>query len=169
METANQNTGPRKRRSLQRGSIFRRSVAIFPMLLLPVLIYLIMVMFAGQPSDLNVPGMVASLDYTLLQVPMISGVRWQLRAGDLLLLFGLAMLAIEIAKATSSKSVSIANHAASMVILLIGLILFLTVRGFATSTFFLLTMMMLFDVLAGAVVTIVSARRDFGVGDGIVS
>ena len=105
----------------------------------------------------------------MLQIPMISGVSWRLQAGDLLLLFALGMLAIEIAKATSSKSGSIANHAVSMGILLICLVLFLTVSAFATSTFFLLTMMVLFDVLAGAMVTIISARRDFGVGDGFAS
>jgi hypothetical protein len=49
------------------------------------------------------------------------------------------------------------------------LILFLSVGSFATSTFFLLTMMVVFDVLVGATVTIVSARRDFGVGDGLAN
>jgi hypothetical protein len=34
----------------------------------------------------------------------------------------------------------------------------------ATSTFFLLTLMVLLDVLAGFIVTIVSARRDVDLG-----
>jgi len=49
---------------------------------------------------------------------------------------------------------------------LLCLIEFLALKSFATSEFFLLTMMCFLDVLAGAMVTIVSARRDFGVGDG---
>lgn len=139
------------------------------MLVLPLFIYFLMAIFSGGRSDPNIPSIVSSLDTNVLSIPMISGVTWQLPAGDLLLLLALAMLAIEVAKATSSKSGSIANHAVSMGLLLVCFILFLTVAAFTTSTFFLLTMMVLFDVLAGAMVTIVSARRDFGVGDGFAS
>ena len=96
---------------------------------------------------------------------MVHTALWRLA----LLLIGLLMLAIEIAKATSSRSVSIANHIVSMGLLLLCVILFLGVGSYATSTFFLLTMMVVFDVLVGAMVTIISARRDFGVGDGMVS
>ena len=158
-----------KRTSLPRGSLFRRGLTVFPMLVLPILVYAFMALFSGARAEPGIPAMAGSLGSTVLQIPMISGVKWQLQAGDLLLLFALAMLAIEIAKATSSKSGSIANHAVSMGILLLCFILFLTVAAFATSTFFLLTMMVLFDVLAGAMVTIISARRDFGVGDGFAS
>lgn len=142
---------------------------MLPMLVFPIMLYILMAMFAGGRADPEVPAMARSLGTSVLQIPMISGVDWRLQAGDLLLLFALGMLAIEIAKATSSKSGSIANHAVSMGVLLVCFILFLTVAAFATSTFFLLTMMVLFDVLAGAMVTIISARRDFGVGDGFAS
>jgi hypothetical protein len=52
---------------------------------------------------------------------------------------------------------------ASMVLFIFCLIEFLLFASFATSTFFLLTMMVLVDALAGMIVTIVSARRDFGI------
>jgi len=45
------------------------------------------------------------------------------------------------------------------------LVEFLLLPAFQTSVFFILTFMCLLDVLAGVVVTIVSARRDFSVGD----
>ena len=45
------------------------------------------------------------------------------------------------------------------------LIAFLLHANFATSVFFIITIMSLLDVLAGVVVTIVSARRDFGVSE----
>ena len=125
----------------RRGSFFRRGVTVFPMLLVPVFIYVIMALFAGSRADPDLPAMTQSLQATLLSIPMISGVAWRLQAGDLLLLFALGMLAIEIAKATSSRSGSIANHAVSMGILLLCFVLFLTVAAFATSTFFLITMM----------------------------
>lgn len=155
--------------SLRRGSLFRRGLTVFPMLVLPILIYCIMAVFAGERTDPDLPAMSGSLGVALLEIPMISGVNWRLEAGELILVFALGMLAIEVAKATSSKSGSIANHAVSMGLLLVCFILFLTVAAFATATFFLLTMMVLFDVLAGAMVTIISARRDFGVGDGFAS
>ena len=83
-----------------------------------------------------------------------------------LLFLGLAMLFIEIIKATSTRSTAIANHAASMFVLLFCFVELLLLKSFATSEYFLLTTMCFLDVLAGAMVTIVSARRDFGVGDG---
>ena len=55
-----------------------------------------------------------------------------------------------------------------MAIFVLSLIAFLLVRNFASSVFFLLILMMLLDVIAGFMVTIVSARRDFGVGGGLL-
>ncbi len=155
-----------RKSSLRKGSFLRRGMTIFPMLVLPVLIYILMATLAGGRVDPEFPAISRSLETTVVHIAMISGVDWRLQGRDLLLLFALAMLAIEIAKATSSKSGSIANHTVSMGLLLVCLVLFLTVAAFATSTFFLLSMMVLFDVLAGVMVTIISARRDFGVGDG---
>ena len=153
----------------RRGSMTRKGIAMFPLLALPWLLYILIAMFSGDRGASELPAVTGALEATVFKLGMISGVTWRLEAGDLLLLLGLLMLAIEIAKATSSRSVSIANHVASMGLLLLCLILFLSVGSFATSTFFLLTMMVVFDVLVGATVTIVSARRDFGVGDGLAN
>jgi hypothetical protein len=40
-------------------------------------------------------------------------------------------------------------------------------HAFATSVFFLIMLMTLLDVMAGFMVTIASARRDFSVADGL--
>jgi hypothetical protein len=61
--------------------------------------------------------------------------------------------------------VAIINHALSMALFIICLVELLLASAFATSTFFLITLMVLLDVLAGFIVTIVSARRDFGISD----
>ena len=149
-----------------RRGIFAVSLTVFPLLVFPVAIYAVMAMAGGTATETGLPGILGVLDSSLFSLPMASDVRWQLRVSDCLLLFSLLMLSIEIVKSTSSKSGAIINHAASMVLLLVCLVLFLLVGNFATSTFFLITMMALLDVLAGVMVTIVSARRDFGVGDG---
>ena len=87
--------------------------------------------------------------------------------GDLLLLAGLIVLFIELLKSTTSRRTAIVNHALSMLLFVGCLVEFLLAPAFATSAFFLLTVMVLLDVLAGFIVTIVSARRDvdFGHGD----
>jgi hypothetical protein len=50
-----------------------------------------------------------------------------------------------------------------MGLFIVCLIEFLLLRSFASPTFFLLTAIVLLDAMAGMVVTIVSARRDFDV------
>ena len=148
----------------------------FPLLLFPVLIYNLMAFVFGggdaEAAEAAVEGaktfspMLDNLASGLFSVPMISGVHWTVTSGDALLLFAVAMLFLEIIKATSTGTSTIFNHALSMVIFIICLVEFLLFPQFATSVFFIITMMTLLDVLAGVMVTIVSARRDFGVGEG---
>ena len=59
------------------------------------------------------------------------------------------------------------NHAASMAVFVIAMIGFFMFSSFATSVYFFLMLMALVDVVAGSMITIVSARRDFGIGDGV--
>jgi uncharacterized membrane protein len=52
-----------------------------------------------------------------------------------------------------------------MVLFIVCLVEFLLFPAFATSTFFLLMLMVLLDVLAGFIVTIVASRREIDVHD----
>jgi hypothetical protein len=99
-------------------------------------------------------------------IGMVSGANWLISSGDILVILSLAFFFVEILKSTSTGTASIANHAVSMIVFIICLIEFLLFPNFATSVFFILTIMSLLDVLAGVVVTIISARRDFTVGEG---
>lgn len=154
------------RRTRARGGLLGRSLTVFPVLVLPIGLYILIAIFSGSSADPAIPGVQGALDARLFQISMLSGASWQFRLGDLVLLFALLALAIEIVKSTSTKSGAIINHAVSMGLLVFCLIGFLVFSSFATSVFFMMTMMCLLDVLVGAMVTIVSARRDFGVGDG---
>jgi hypothetical protein len=60
--------------------------------------------------------------------------------------------------------VAIVNHALSMILFVFVLVEFLLIKGFATSTFFLIVVMVMLDVLAGFIVTIISARKDLDFG-----
>ena len=67
-------------------------------------------------------------------------------------------------KSTSSQRIAIINHALSMILFIGVLVEFLLLPGFATSTFFLIVIMILLDVLAGFIVTIIASRKDFDFG-----
>jgi hypothetical protein len=96
---------------------------------------------------------------------MTSGGIWAVSASDLMLTVSLVILFIELLKSTTSRRVAIINHALSMALFIGCLVELLLLGTFATSTYFLITLMVLLDVLAGFIVTIVSARRDVGFTD----
>ncbi|WP_202388822.1 hypothetical protein [Pontixanthobacter aquaemixtae] len=136
---------------------------IFPFLAIPVLVYNFIAMSAGTSVEGGPPAMLQLVDATALTLPMISGVNLELGWGDLLIVFAVIFLFIEVIKATSTASTGIINHMLSMFLFILCVIEFMIFESFATSTFFIITMIVLLDALAGMVVTIVSARRDFGV------
>jgi len=131
-----------------------------PLLLIPVVLYNLVVLFGRDPATGAVDGD-ALLRDPIVTLPMASGAQWSVGAGDLILFVGLILLFFELVKSTSSQRAAIVNHALSMVLFIAVLIEFLLLRGFATSTFFLIGVMVLLDVLAGFIVTIIASRRDF--------
>jgi len=136
--------------------------AALPLLVLPVLAYnLAALTLAGGFSSVEASIRMAE---PLFSVAMTSKVDWPITLGDLMLAGGLIVLFIELLKSTTSRRTAIVNHALSMVLFVACLVEFLLAPAFATSTFFLLTLMVLLDVLAGFIVTIVTARRDVGFG-----
>ena len=150
------------------GAIF----GIFPLILIPVLIYNI-IAFGGSALK-NAQSVRLQMGDTALQIPMASSetmknstgvptiehVQWLMTWGDVLVLLALVLLFIELLKSTSTGTSAIFNHALSMLVFIACLVEFLLHPAFATSTFFLIMVMSLLDVLAGVIVTIVSARRD---------
>ncbi|WP_395445568.1 hypothetical protein [Caulobacter sp. UC70_42] len=137
--------------------------AAVPLLALPVIIYnLIALTLAGGFKAMD-----ASVRMTdrLFTIHMTSRAEWGVSLGDLLLAASLVVLFVELLKSTTSRKIAIINHSLSMVLFIACLVEFLLAPAFATSTFFLITLMVLLDVLAGFIVTIVAARRDVDFGD----
>ncbi|NBB64594.1 hypothetical protein GVN18_35650 [Pseudomonas sp. ODNR1LW] len=135
-----------------------------PLLLLPVVLYNIVVLF-GASGNIGMAQADALLRDPIFSIPMASGAQWNIGSGDLILFLGLILLFFELIKSTSSQKVAIVNHALSMVLFIVVLVEFLLIRGFATSTFFLIVVMILLDVLAGFIVTIIASRKDFDLGN----
>ena len=133
-------------------------LGIFPLILVPVLIYNL-IAFGGTAFQ-GAMKVRDQFDGVAMRIEMASQVVWVVHWGDVLLLLALIMLFVELLKSTSTGTSAIFNHALSMLVFIVCLIEFLLHPAFATSTFFLIMIMSLLDVLAGVIVTIVSARRD---------
>lgn len=139
--------------------------AAFPLLALPVLLYnLIALTLTGGFGSMDASGRIVE---PLFALHMTSRAAWPVTLGDLILAVALVVLFIELLKSTTSRRVAIVNHSLSMILFIVCLVEFLLAPAFATSTFFLLTLMVLLDVLAGFIVTIVAARRDIDLSPGI--
>ena len=136
-----------------------------PLLLIPVVIYNIVVL-SGMMGSNGALQADAVLRDPIFSIPMTSGANWDVGVGDLILFMALILLFFELLKSTSSQKVAIVNHALSMILFVGCLVEFLLMKGFATSTFFLIVVMVMLDVLAGFIVTIIAARKDLDFGGG---
>lgn len=130
-----------------------------PLLFIPVVIYAIIIGFGVLGSG-GILAAEKALADPLFSIPMVSGTAWDVGTGDLILFLSLILLFFELLKSTSSQKVAIVNHALSMILFVFCLVAFLLFKGFATSVFFLILTMVMLDVLAGFIVTIISARKD---------
>jgi len=133
---------------------------LLPLLSLPLILYNILALGGSMTAHHDIPQLLASAR----AIPMFSGDVWNISLGDLLLLFGLLMLFIEIVKATRSSSSQLINHGLSMLVFVIALVEFIVLKGFANSTFFFLMLYTLFDVIAGYTISVISAEHDLGIG-----
>jgi len=121
----------------------------FPLLLIPFVIYN-MIAFLTPGVAWTAP---------VATVHMMSGEDWVLTWEDLLLAFAIFLLWIEIIKSTRIGMRSIMDHILAMALFVAMLVEFLLVRQAGTSTFFLLMIIALVDVLAGFIVSIRSSQR----------
>lgn len=128
----------------------------FPFTIVTLVIYNLVILF----QDASV------WDNELLELTLFSGEIWQLTTGSLMIAAGLLILLVEVLRATTVHTKAITNHLVSVVVLIIYVIEFVVVPEAGNSTFFILTMIALVDVLAGIVVTIRLATRDFAVDRG---
>jgi hypothetical protein len=136
-------------------------LAALPLLALPVFLYnLLALTLAGGFKGTEAT---ARLTATLFTVPMASKAGWPISLGDALLAVSLVVLFVELLRSSTSRQVAIVNHSLSMALFVACLVEFLLFPAFATSTFFLLSLMVLLDVLAGFIVTIAGSRREFDV------
>ena len=137
--------------------------AALPLLALPVLFYNLLAATVG--GGFHATAAAARISAPLMTIRAPSHVGWVVSPGDLLLAAGLMALFVEQLKSTSSHQAAIVNHSLSVVLFVVCLVEFLLFPAFASSTFFLLMLMVLLDVLAGFIVTIFASRREIDLRD----
>jgi hypothetical protein len=135
-------------------------IRAIPLILLIVIFYNLMAFGGMAVGDHNLQPFLERG----VQIHLISGDTWKFTIADLMMLVTLMLLFVEIIKATRTTSREIINHAFSMMTFVVALIEFITLKGFATSVFFFIVAMSLFDVIAGYTISIVAAEHDLGMG-----
>ena len=133
---------------------------MIPLLIIPIAIYNFVALGGNVAGHHDIQSMITST----FSVKMFSGDEWKVSFADFLLLSGVALLFVEVIKATRTTSSELINHGLSMLVFVIALIEFIVLKGFATSTFFFLMLYTLFDVVAGYTISIVAAEHDLGLG-----
>jgi uncharacterized membrane protein HdeD (DUF308 family) len=126
-----------------------------PFTIVPLVIFNLVIVFS-EPTV---------WDNVIFTLPLFSGVEWPLRVGDLMVIVGLLALMGEVFRATSMARNAVTNHLLSIIVLIVYVIEFVVLGDAANSTFFILTIVALIDVLTGVVVTLRLATRDVSFGD----
>jgi uncharacterized membrane protein HdeD (DUF308 family) len=126
-----------------------------PFTIVPLVVFNLVILFS-EPTV---------WDNVIFTLPLFSGVDWPLRVGDLMVIVGLLALMGEVFRATSMARNAVTNHLLSIIVLIVYVIEFVVLGDAANSTFFILTIIALIDVLTGVVVTLRLATRDISFGD----
>ena len=142
-----------------------RIFTVFPLMAVPVAIYNVIALSGSNFSTAE--KVRERMDAELLSIPMASEAMWSVTPGHALISLTVLILFFELLKSTGIGRAAVMNHAFSLILFIICLVQFLMFHAFATSVFFLIMLMTLLDVMAGFMVTIASARRDFSVADGL--
>ena len=132
---------------------------MFPLLAISLIVFAILTLTGAAGAEW--------WEITFVQLPMVSEDVWNVTWGDVFLLASMGLLFVELLRSTKTGSESIMNHALSVVVFVVSLLLFIIVKGFGNSVFFLFMSMTFLDFMAGFIVTTVTARRDLSVGGGV--
>lgn len=135
------------------------SLRALPLIIISVILYNVIVMLGGTADANQVLG-----TQILPKIKMLSGGEFVFTWGDFLIILTLVLLFVELMKATYTSTASLLDHGLSMLVFVACLIEFLLVRQAATSVFFIITVAVLIDVMAGYTIGIRVARRDLNIG-----
>lgn len=132
-----------------------RVLRFVPFFLILLIIYNIGMM-TSNAFQVNMP---------LIKIPLLRNDSFfMLRLSEIFSMLGIIFLYFEAIKATRTSRDTMIDHMLSMAVFVICLIEFLVVPGAGTSSFMILTLLSLIDVLLGFTVSYATARRDISFG-----
>jgi len=133
----------------RRNSSLLTYVFAIPLLIIPFALY-------------NIIAYLVNTDFhqTVFSVPLISGHVMAVSTGDVLVLFGVLLLYVEILKSTRFSTKAIVDHVLSIILFIVMIVEFIVAEKAATSTFLILTCLSFVDVVGGFTITIRTAQRD---------
>ena len=135
------------------------SLRALPLIVLAFIFYNIVVWLGGGVPAHEI------MSRQVLSIPMV-GRSVPISWGDIVILFTLIVLFVEIVKATYTSSASLLDHALSMFVFIGCLVQFLLFTSASTGVFLNITLATLIDVIAGYTIGIRVARRDLSIGGG---
>ena len=115
------------------------SMVGFPLLLIPIAIYNIIALL--------MPGV--SFADTLFKTKLVSGAEWTVAFGDCLVALGVLMLLLEVIKGARPGRKYLTDHLLSLIVFGAAAAQFLLWSKYASSTYFLLTLLAMTDFLSG--------------------
>jgi hypothetical protein len=132
--------------------------AAVPLLALPVGLYALIAL--TLPGGWMGLGAQDQMTRPLIDLAMGSGGHWPISLGDVMVTSGLVLFFIELLRATDNRSAALINHSLSMLLFLLCCLGFFLLPAFTTSCFFLISVMVLLDAVAGLIGTIAEFRQD---------
>ena len=123
----------------------------FPFLALLVIAYNALIVFGSRPTGVVVG-----------EARLPSGDLGSISTGDVVGVTALVLLFVELVSA-GARTVSLINHALSLIVLLVCVVEFLLVQGCGTPEFLFITLIAGIDVIAGYSISARLARRDLAI------
>lgn len=132
-----------------------RILRFIPLLIVPLLIYAVIAVTAGDHMPERLAGDVFAM-------PLVSGAVAHFTLGALLVILAIVFQSLEVIRSVRPSNAAIGENMASMVLWIIGLLLFLFGRSFGTNEFFIMLLLLLADYMTDTVVMVFTARRSIG-------
>lgn len=99
-------------------------------------------------------------------ITLPSTATWTFTWGHFIILVTLVLLFIELLKSAFSSASALIDHALSLVLMIVCLVVFIVVKQAGTSEFFFILFATIIDVIAGYTIGTSVARRSLNVGGG---
>jgi dolichyl-phosphate-mannose--protein O-mannosyl transferase len=127
----------------------------FPLLLLVLLLYNLAAFGCAAAGYHDMPAFLARG----AQIAMASSDKWTVTLGDGFILLGFVLLFAEMLRAVAAIR-SIPGHVLTALVFVAAVAELLFLKGFATSPFFFITVMALFDTVAGITISVILVRHE---------